>query len=34
LQNLDATKSLPRALNMLLVKMIDNCETNKTFRYL
>jgi cytoskeleton-associated protein 5 len=33
LQNLDTTKSLPRALNMLLVKMIDNCETNSIFRY-
>jgi cytoskeleton-associated protein 5 len=32
LQSLDSTKSLPRALNMLMVRMIDNCEPNRVFR--
>jgi cytoskeleton-associated protein 5 len=32
LQALDSTKSLPRALNMLMVRMIDNCEPNRVFR--
>ncbi|KAJ3332625.1 Cytoskeleton associated protein 5, partial [Kappamyces sp. JEL0680] len=34
LQTFDSTKSLSRALNMLMVRIIDNCEPNATFRCL
>ena len=34
LQQSDSTKTLPRALNMLMVRIIDNCEPNATFRAL
>lgn len=32
--SIDPTKSLSRALNMLMVRIIDNCEPNATFRAL
>jgi cytoskeleton-associated protein 5 len=33
LQTLDSSKTIPRALNMLMVRIIDNCHPNFTFKY-